>query len=328
MDGVFTSSFGYHVISSSLLSAVPAPAQVPSEKFLSLHNDRQAADIHISQAGDAFSRKVQEQTDRLSQIDPKLAEQYHAVINLLNRTNPRAARHFLDFMDSVLHGVDSTETEPAPVQQLVPEDLRIDSSISVQISALVVQVRGDNVTIAQSEVEVSVSARHDARTQKKVDPLVLDIAGDGVETSGVENGIDFDLGAARRITRSSFVQGDDVVLALDRNGNGVIDDGSELFGVQHGAANGFEELKKFDDNHDGIVDEQDTVFSRLRAVRRQSSNFEVVSLAQLEVQGIFTAYRNQSQTLRSGDEILQHGAFRRSNGGWGIAADIGFSLRI
>ena len=45
-------------------------------------------------------------------------------------------------------------------------------------------------------------------------------------------------------------------MTYDKNGNGIIDDGSEMFGETN-AANGFEALKKFDDNKDGKIDEND-----------------------------------------------------------------------
>lgn len=327
MDGISTSSFGHRstLSVSSLPSLFPRPAP---ESFVSLQSDRRVADIHISRDGDAFSRKVQEQSDRLTQIDPKLAEQYHAVIDLLSRTNPHAARHFWDFMDGVLEGANSTETKSLPSEQVLPVGLQVDTSVSVKVSAFVAEVRGRNFSIAQSEVEVNVSVQHGGRTQKKVDPVVLDLDGDGIETSGVDHGVLFDLEARDSRAQSSFVQGDDVLLALDRNEHRSIDNGSELFGTQHGAENGFEELKKFDDNRDGIVDHQDRTFSRLLGFRRQPSGLETVSLAQLGVRGVFTAYQNQGGELSSGDELLQLGSFRRSDGGLGIAADVGLSLRI
>ena len=57
--------------------------------------------------------------------------------------------------------------------------------------------------------------------------------------------------------------GGDAFLAIDRNGNGSIDDGTELFGDQNGAAHGFAELAKFDSNHDGVINAQDDDFDKL-----------------------------------------------------------------
>lgn len=327
MDGITpSSSFGHRsmppVLASSFLS------RSASERFVALSSNRQVVDVQISLDGEALARKVQAQSDQLSQLDPKLAEQYYAVIDLLNRTNPHAARHFLDFMDSVLDGQASLDGEPQPAAQFLPQNLQLDNEVAVRVSTFVAAVRGENISLSQSEVEVSLSVQRGVQQQKKVDPLILDIDGDGIETSGIERGILFDLEANGNLTSSSFVQGDDVLLALDRNENGAIDNGSELFGTQHGAENGFEELKKFDDNRDGVIDRQDSVFSRLLGLRRQSSGLETVSLAQLGVKGIFTAYQNQRKELHSGDDLLQLGSFLGDDGGLGVAADVGFSVRI
>jgi hypothetical protein len=52
-------------------------------------------------------------------------------------------------------------------------------------------------------------------------------------------------------------------LVLDRNGNGKIDDATELFGSQDSETNGFEELKKLDSNKDGVIDHKDKMWSKL-----------------------------------------------------------------
>lgn len=52
-------------------------------------------------------------------------------------------------------------------------------------------------------------------------------------------------------------------LALDQNGNGVIDQKDELFGQNEGAENGFEVLKKYDQNKDGVINAKDPVFKKL-----------------------------------------------------------------
>ena len=52
-------------------------------------------------------------------------------------------------------------------------------------------------------------------------------------------------------------------LALDRNGDGIINDISELFGSEDDSSNGFEVLKYFDSNNDGVIDEKDPIFKHL-----------------------------------------------------------------
>ncbi|QTX27370.1 bacteriocin [Xylella fastidiosa] len=81
------------------------------------------------------------------------------------------------------------------------------------------------------------------------DPLVLDLDGDGIETVAAGKHILFDHDGDGIKHASGWVKPDDGFLVLDRNGNGRIDDGSELFGADtilangHKATSGFEALR-------------------------------------------------------------------------------------
>ncbi len=102
------------------------------------------------------------------------------------------------------------------------------------------------------------------------DPLSLDLDGDGIETVGANAGITFDFDGDGLKTGTGWVKGDDGFLVLDRNGNGQIDNGGELFGVDtvkangQKASNGFDALKDFDSNGDGVFDAQDTQFANVK----------------------------------------------------------------
>ncbi|VVM19280.1 Alkaline phosphatase (EC [uncultured Gammaproteobacteria bacterium] len=92
-----------------------------------------------------------------------------------------------------------------------------------------------------------------------------------VETTSKENsGVYFDHDNNSFAEQSGWVGKDDGLLVFDKNNNGKIDDGSELFGnntiLSNGnkAANGFEALKDLDSNNDGKIDNQDTNFNNLK----------------------------------------------------------------
>ena len=99
----------------------------------------------------------------------------------------------------------------------------------------------------------------DARVK---DPLVLDFGGPAAALSDVR--FDFDLDADGIKERMPLVSGSGF-LAFDRNTNGRIDDGRELFGPASG--DGFAELARLDDDANGWIDEADTVWSQLRVWR-------------------------------------------------------------
>jgi hypothetical protein len=88
---------------------------------------------------------------------------------------------------------------------------------------------------------------------KQQDPIVFDLDGDGIELTDTANGVRFDITGTGKAVQTAWVRGGDALLAWDRNGNGKIDSGLELFGDQRGATNGFEELRKLDTNSDGFI---------------------------------------------------------------------------
>ena len=103
---------------------------------------------------------------------------------------------------------------------------------------------------------------------KKVSPLILDLEGNGKNLTGLDDGVEFDLDADGKAEKTAWTTVqytfDDAFLCLDRNANGLIDDGSELFGDQNGAANGFDELAKFDQNGDGKLNAKDEAYSQVK----------------------------------------------------------------
>ncbi len=101
------------------------------------------------------------------------------------------------------------------------------------------------------------------------DPLVIDLDGDGFEITSVMNGVYFDDNNEGLAEKTQWVSPDDGLLAIDLNGDGIINDGSELFGTStimpdgSLAKSGFEALMQYDTNGDGVIDENDDMYSRL-----------------------------------------------------------------
>ncbi|CBL45948.1 Hemolysin-type calcium-binding protein [gamma proteobacterium HdN1] len=156
-------------------------------------------------------------------------------------------------------------------------------------------------------------------------PLVLDLDGDGVETVGADSDIYFDHSGDGFSELSGFVSPDDGLLALDRNGDGFINSGQELFGnftiLQDGtrAANGFAALQEMDTNHDGVVDGQDGGFSALRVFRDSNQNGvtddgELLTLEQAGVTSLSLGYTSQSYVDAEGNEHRQVGSYTTTSG--------------
>jgi len=77
-----------------------------------------------------------------------------------------------------------------------------------------------------------------------------------------EGKVSFDLNSDGNAESISFVAGGSGFLALDKNGDGKVNNGGELFGPQTGS--GYGELAAYDGDHNGWIDENDAVFSKLR----------------------------------------------------------------
>jgi hypothetical protein len=114
---------------------------------------------------------------------------------------------------------------------------------------------------------------------------VIDIAGNGFQLSNASAGVHFDMGGDGHSELISWttVNSDDAWLALDRNGNGLIDSSKELFGTftdqPHATStrNGFVALAEFDrvdngGNADGRINNQDAIFASLKLWQDQNHN--------------------------------------------------------
>lgn len=98
---------------------------------------------------------------------------------------------------------------------------------------------------------------------RQVTPLILDLDGDGIDTTSIEDGVDFDLNGDGEVDKTAWTDKqdsfDDAFLVWDRNGDGQVNSGKELFGDQHGEEDGFDELAKLDSNNDGVINADDKI---------------------------------------------------------------------
>ena len=115
--------------------------------------------------------------------------------------------------------------------------------------------------------------------RKRYSPLVLDLKGDGFAYTSVEDGVIFDLNkdgvAERTAWTAPQTEFDNAFLILDKNKNGQVDNGGELFGDQNGEENGFKELAKYDANGDKVINKKDAIYQELRLWADMNKNAKV-----------------------------------------------------
>jgi Ca2+-binding RTX toxin-like protein len=165
--------------------------------------------------------------------------------------------------------------------------------------------------------------------QRPSDPLVLDLDGDGIELIAVgQSSAHFDIDLDGFAEHVGWVGADDGLLALDRDGNGEIDNIGELFGTA--TENGFSVLGAYDGNHDGRIDQTDVIFSQLRVWRDSNGDgdVDVGELNSLISLGI-AHVGLQSQAVgrfSAGNFIEAQGTFAYSGGSTGLIAAVWFSI--
>ncbi len=132
---------------------------------------------------------------------------------------------------------------------------------------------------------------------QRATPLILDLNGDGVHTTTLDKGVVFDIQGNGQSVQTAWVDATDGLLALDLNNDGLINNGTELFGdsTRLGSVNkaqdGFQALAQYDGNQDGVIDGLDAVFANLKVWVDANQNgmseaSELRSLAQLGVQSL------------------------------------------
>ncbi|QPH54667.1 calcium-binding protein [Pontivivens ytuae] len=162
-----------------------------------------------------------------------------------------------------------------------------------------------------------------------VDPLVIDLDGDGIElTPLIGSQSYFDLDGDGFAEQTGWVGPDDGLLVLDRNANNFIDDIYELFGDTDGHAHGFSRLAELDTDGNGIINSSDAEFSELqvwidRNTDGVSEASELYELAEIDIIEISLNYELVEE-LNEGHRVNYRGSASFADGTTAHVEDIFF----
>lgn len=174
---------------------------------------------------------------------------------------------------------------------------------------------------------------HALRGVVHVSPLIIDLNGDGIRTVALaDSGYYFDLNNDFRAEQTAWPYPFDGLLVLDRNGDGKIDHGAELFGnytpMPDGrtAANGFEALAAFDADKDGFITSRDPIFHKLRVWRDisrtgRTTPADLYLLEDLGIEAIGVRWTESKEVDAGGSAHRQVGVVQ-INGNKHLIADV------
>ena len=217
-------------------------------------------------------------------------------------------------------------------QRLVGDKVEISTtvveaeSLSYQVDALI-QADGKEIELS---LDVFLSRSFIQQTSLTTvsltqlqDPLVINLNGSMPSLSSKT--FSFDIDSDGTSNQISMLSQGNVYLALDKNENGMVDDGSELFGTKSG--DGFADLRKYDEDNNGWIDENDAIFDKLQIWSKTDTENKLIGLGEVGIGAIFlgstqTQFSLKSETNDLLGEIKKSGFFLYESGLAGVISQV------
>ncbi|MBV7534453.1 carboxypeptidase regulatory-like domain-containing protein [Duganella sp. sic0402] len=195
-------------------------------------------------------------------------------------------------------------------------------------------VKGDGkeyTNVTKTDTITLTSGKNDLSWDAAITPIAIDLNGDGIHTIAREDMTgSFDLLGTGKAIQSGWLSKGDGFLAIDRNGNGAIDDISELFG---GASkgSGFAKLASYDSNGDGVVDAHDADFASLLIWQDANSDGktdagELMTLTQAGVISLTVAHTELPFLDANNNLHLERSSVTLANGKSADMTDVYFNV--
>jgi len=252
-------------------------------------SEQQKLSSHSSVSSHHSPKTVELSSEQLIRQTANYVLQQELTIN-----NPRSA--------TIINGV---EVKPAQIQieQVLTTEER---------EQFVFETLGKVSTEDGREIEFMMTLELDRSTSSEqqmsykgefvlIDPLMINFEGDMIEFTDMT--FDFDLDGDGDIEQLAQTASGSGYLVFDKNQNGEIDDGSEMFGPQSGQ--GFEELAAYDDDGNGWIDENDAILQQLQIMTFDDGEAVNLSLAEAGVGAFYLGKTESDYQLRnSGGTLL------------------------
>lgn len=180
-----------------------------------------------------------------------------------------------------------------------------------------------NLTMSRELMTTETESFRAGDAVRKVDPLVLNFEGNAVELTDAQFAFDLDQDGQQESI--SFVGSGSGILVLDRNRDGIVNDGGELFGPSTG--NGFSELASFDEDQNGWIDENDAVYRDLSVWTRTEAGedalvtFQTKQIGAIYLGNVLSPFDIKTGTTLKG-QVIRTGVFIDEDGGTGTIQQV------
>lgn len=261
-------------------------------------------------------KDISQKNDRISSIyetlrskDVTLGKNFLIFVTFLKQIAPDLVEGFLDMVEG------SLALESKTFVSGNRENLNFSFKFDLKI-VLIEDLEDKGTSIStRLTLRFAFEFRSGVAQQKEMDPIVLDMNGDGIRLSGLNNPVYFDIDGDGVKERVSFVEGDDAFLFLDLNMNKFLDGGWELVGDNYGFKNGFEMLRAFDYNSDGKITPEDPIYSLLYIFQDLNKNrkiepWENRSLYEARINEIDLLYSRVDIKLNETDKLIAISSYK------------------
>ena len=191
---------------------------------------------------------------------------------------------------------------------LTEDGRRIDFNLSFSLSSKLTEYAGMSISSAVN----------------MIDPLVINVGKEITHVS--DQNFFFDLDCDGKEEKISAPVAGSGFLTYDKNGDGKINDGSELFGVKSG--NGFKDLAAYDNDNNGWIDESDEIYGKLQIwLKNEDGTDTLMSLKEADVGAIYlgsasTEFAERNSSLAMAGMLRASGIFLRESGGVGTVQQL------
>ena len=272
-------------------SSLLTPTSVPSAPTPTSTSDE------VSLSNEPISSKQDQEQDEISQLDAKTSNLKNLVESFIGREITLATERIGQDTSPSQHDTEEAQSLTGNVGAFtyeVTERYVEQESARFSVSGEITLTSGESLIIDFSQFTQRSFTSENTVTiaveQQVIDPLVINI--NGAEVTLTQNRYAFDLNNDGSKENIAFATANSAFLALDKNNNGKVDNGSELFGALTG--NGYAELAQYDTDGNHFIDSGDSVFNNLQLLRKNHDGTD--SLTALSDSGIAAIYLNNTST--------------------------------